>query len=291
MKNKKSALVTLASLILFSIAPAHASVEVSIPKTFRLEKAPLDVAVSRDGRKIFVLTAGEILVYTDRGRLDERIPVGKDIDGIETTKKQNLLYLKSTAEKTVQILRFDIIKEISTVGSPAKGPSDAPVVIVAFSDFQCPYCAKIATLLEGAVEDYPGEVRLVFKHYPLRYHKLAHKAAIASLAAHRQEKFWAFHDMIFQEGTPLTAKKIREIAGKIGLDMDRFDKDIKDPALAAQIKQDKKDGVDAGVTGTPTIFINGRQVRKRSFEDFYNAIDRALKQSKRSKKSAPEKEK
>ena len=131
------------------------------------------------------------------------------------------------------------------------------------------------------LEKYPGEVKLVFKNFPLRNHKFAWQAAIAALAAGKQEKFWEFHDRLFENYNELSDQKIQEIARELNLDIKRFQEDMKDPEIVTVVRQDVRDGGNAGVRGIPTIFINGRQLRNRNLEDFQVAIDNQLKKIKK----------
>jgi protein-disulfide isomerase len=125
-------------------------------------------------------------------------------------------------------------------------------------------------------ERYSKEMKLVFKNFPLRNHKFAWPAAIAALAANRQGKFWELHDQLYENYNRLSDQKIREIAQQVGLDMEKFDKDMKDPELKALVERDFQEGVEVGVRGIPTIFVNGRQLRNRSFQGFQAAIEKEL---------------
>lgn len=119
-------------------------------------------------------------------------------------------------------------------------------------------------------------MKLVFKNFPLRNHKFAWPAAIAALAANKQGKFWELHDQLYENYNRLSDQKIREIAQQVGLDMEKFDKDLKDPKLKAIVERDFQEGARAGVRGIPTIFVNGRQLRNRSFQGFQAAIEKEL---------------
>ena len=131
--------------------------------------------------------------------------------------------------------------------------------------------------LEQVLEKYPNQVKLVFKNFPLRDHKFAMQAAIAALAAEKQGKFWEFHDLFFKDYNHLNEQKIREIAQQLNLDMEKFEKDRKDPQIMAMINRDLSEGNQAGVRGTPTVFINGRLLRNRSMAGFQELIEKALK--------------
>jgi len=127
------------------------------------------------------------------------------------------------------------------------------------------------------LEQYPNEVKLVIKNFPLtRIHKNAMPAAIAALAANQQGKYWEMNSQLFKNYNQLSDEKIDEIAQSLGLDMTQFKKDIENPDLAAQVQRDLQDGVQAGVRGTPTIFINGRLLQQRSLPGFKQMIDEEL---------------
>jgi len=132
-------------------------------------------------------------------------------------------------------------------------------------------------LLEQVLETYPKEVKLAFMNFPLRSHKFARQAAAAALAADRQGKFWEFHDRLFNHYNRLNDEKIREIAADLGLNMDEFEKDTKDPKLLAKINQDVRIGIGVGVKSIPSIFINGRLLKNRNLKGFQSIIEKELK--------------
>jgi protein-disulfide isomerase len=127
------------------------------------------------------------------------------------------------------------------------------------------------------LEKNPDQVKLVFKNFPIRNHKFAMQAAIAALAAEKQGKFWEFHDLLFKNYNHLNEQKVKEIAQQLNLDMEKFEKDRKDPRIRAMINKDLAEGNRAGVRGTPTIFVNGRLLRNRSMGGFQEGIEKALK--------------
>ena len=131
-------------------------------------------------------------------------------------------------------------------------------------------------LLEQVLEQYPTQVKLVFKNFPLRNHNMARPAALAALAAGKQGKFWELHDLLFQNYGALSEPKITELAQQAGLDMERFAADRLLPELAALIDRDLREGSRVGVRGTPSIYVDGRQLNQRSLPGFRAAIDAAL---------------
>ena len=131
-------------------------------------------------------------------------------------------------------------------------------------------------LLDQVLEKNPQTVKIVFKNFPIRSHKFAVKAAVAALAADRQGQFWEFHDELFKNYKKLNEAKIHEIASKLKLDKTKFEKDRKDPLLLEQVQHDINAGINAGVNAVPTVFVNGRKLRKRSLQGFQELIDKEL---------------
>ena len=127
------------------------------------------------------------------------------------------------------------------------------------------------------LDKYPDKVNLVIKHFPLGSHKFARRAAAVALAADRQGKFWECHDKIFENYKIINEAKVQEIAGEIGLDLERLNKDSRDPAIDKLINRDVINGRQSGVRGTPAIFVNGKRLNNRSLAGFQQAIDAALK--------------
>ena len=134
--------------------------------------------------------------------------------------------------------------------------------------------------VEQLLEKYPNDLKVVFKNFPIRTHKFAIQAALAALAAGRQNKFWEFHDELFKNYNLLNDEKVQEIATQLGLDQKKFEKDKKSPVEAARIRQDYEEGLQLGVRGTPTIFINGRKVKNRSLQNMEALINQEIEAAK-----------
>lgn len=149
--------------------------------------------------------------------------------------------------------------KLSIAGAPFKGPADAKVTIVEFSDFQCPYCAKAATEAAAVVQKFPKDVKLVFKQFPLEDHSQAALAAEASLAAQAQGKFWQLHDKMYANFRSINRARIMAWATEVGLDMKRFQADLDSHKYAARVHAEEQEGEIAGVEGTPTFYINGKR--------------------------------
>ena len=170
--------------------------------------------------------------------------------------------------------------DVDLAGAPTQGPDDAVVTIVEFSDFQCPFCNRVTPTLAKIRDTYGDKVRIAFKHMPLSIHPQAPQAHAASEAAHRQGKFWEMHDRIFQNQRDLSIATLEGHARAIGLDMDRYGKDVADAALKKKIDADMDQASDLGVTGTPSFFINGRYLSgAQPFENFKRLIDDAIEKA------------
>lgn len=161
--------------------------------------------------------------------------------------------------------------------SPAKGSDTAKVTIVEFSDYQCPFCGQAEGLVNQVIEAYPKDVRLVFKQFPLTsIHPQAMPASKAALAAGRQGKFWEMHKLIFENQRTLGPEKFKELAEQLQLDVPQFQKDMESPEIAAQIQREMQEAKAADVTGTPTIFVNGKRLMNRSFDGFKQMIEASM---------------
>jgi protein-disulfide isomerase len=166
---------------------------------------------------------------------------------------------------------------VNTAGSPVKGNPEAKLAVVEFSDFQCPFCGRVAPTLQQIESEYGDEVRIVFKHLPLSIHPKAPAAHAAAEAAHRQGKFWEMHDRIFSDQQAMSPEKYLEYAREIGLDMDRFQKDLASAEVKQRIDADTSEATRLGVTGTPGFFVNGRFLSgAQPFPAFKALIDEEL---------------
>ncbi|MET0790370.1 MAG: thioredoxin domain-containing protein [Polyangiaceae bacterium] len=153
----------------------------------------------------------------------------------------------------------DMVKNIELEDSPAKGPAGAPVLIVEFADFECPACGAARPLLDELYKTYEGQMRFVFKNVPLSIHQYAEKAARAGVAAHKQNKFWEMHAVLFDNQQHLEQPNVELLAKSIGLDMPRFLADRDSEAVADFVARDRKQGERLELSSTPTMFINGRK--------------------------------
>lgn len=282
MKRKivRPLLVAIGLFFMFANS-VPAAVETNAVTTLKPSAKPVATTVSADGRWLFVLTGkGTVDIFEAAGTLKDTIKIEGQADGIASSPTGDRLFLSNKSAGTISVVAVSFVQNIETAGAPFKGPENAPVAVAVFSDFQCPYCAKVSSLMDQVLALYPKEVKVVHKSFPLQSHQLALPAAIAALAANRQGKFWEMHDKIFENMSSLTEEKFTEFAKGLGLDMDKFAADSKDPQLRQQVQLDLQNGVNAEVRGTPTIFVNGRRLNERSLEGMKALIDGELRKAK-----------
>jgi protein-disulfide isomerase len=149
--------------------------------------------------------------------------------------------------------------EIATAGHPSRGPANAPVTIVEFADFECPFCGGLFPQLKLIEESYAGKLRVVYRQFPLtNIHSHAQKAAEASLCANEQQRFWEYHDSLFRNQQDLTVEALKRRASDLKLDTAAFNTCLDSGKQADAIRREKAEGSQLGVGGTPTVFINGR---------------------------------
>jgi protein-disulfide isomerase len=276
-------LKTLTILILFISLTMAASVGLAdvdgrILAKLTLKETPLDMSMSKDGRWLYLLTApGDLLIYSSEGRYNGKIEVGRGFDQVEAGAREDQVYLLNRKEKRIQVVEVDYTFDIDTSQSPFKGPADAPVVIVEYTDFQCPYCARLGATLNQMMQLYPGKIKIVYKSFPLSSHKYSWQAATAAVAANEKGKFWEFYKALFDNYNRINDAKLKEIRNLFGLDTPEFDALINSQKIRTRVATDREEGIQLGVQGTPTVFINGKRLNNKRPEGFRAAIDKELK--------------
>ena len=190
------ALVMLAFLL--TAVSVSAEMQVELNKRQPLGKTPLDIAQSvSDGRLFVLLEGGTVQIFSADGQIQERFQAEPDVTTLEVSPDGSRLYLGNAKSNELQFIELSVVYDLPVNNSATKGPADAPVTVTLFDDFQCPYCARLLPTIEKVMQAYPTQVRVVFKHFPLSMHKFARQAAIASIAARNQGKFWPLHDQLF----------------------------------------------------------------------------------------------
>lgn len=247
-------------------------------------------------RRIFlsVVAAGLLgaTVYTDAhadAKFDKQIEAyleterGKEQIGkaMEAYMQERQIRARKQAEEQANAeleRQFKNPVKIEAGNSPAKGPANAKVTIIEFSDFQCPYCSRGKETMEQVLAAYPNDVKVVFKNLPLPFHQQAVPAAKAALAAGKQGKFWEMHDKLFDNQQKLSPAYYDEAAKELGLDLDKFKKDMASPEIEKQIEEDKALAAKNEIQGTPGFFVNGVAVKGAyPLDHFKMIIDRWLK--------------
>ncbi len=277
--QRKIFLATLLTLsLILPVQSSLAEMEWQTTKQFNLPDIPLDMEFSKDGQWLYLLTEkGQLLVYDRMGEFRGNIEVDQGFDALEPGPYGTEVYLLSSTSKRVQVIEITHSHNIDINQSPYKGTADAPVVIVEYTDFQCPYCAKLVDIYEELMKTYPQKLKIVYKSFPLSNHKYAYRAATVAMAAHRKGRFWEFHDRLFEHHKDLDDDKIDALRKEFGFDTSEFNALIADPQIRAQVARDRSQGQRMGVRGTPTVFINGKQLKDKRLEGFKAAIDKELK--------------
>ena len=233
-------------------------------------------------------TDDEIKVLYDKTKASGRpLPpieqVREDITKFLTARKSQDLQqafmtsLKSASKVEMKLPALVVPKvEVAAVG-PMKGDPKAPVTIVEFSDFECPFCSRAEASVKQVMEVYKGKVRLYFRDFPLPFHSKAQKAAESALCAGEQNKYWEMNETLFANQQALDVPQLKEHAKKLSLDGKKFAECLDSGRMASKVAESKKAGEAVGVTGTPAFFINGRMISgAQPFEKFKEMIDSEL---------------
>ncbi len=168
------------------------------------------------------------------------------------------------------------VHDIPVDHSPVRGPKNAPVTITEFVDFQCPFCARFHSPILEVLEAYPDKVNFVLKNFPLSFHPEGVPAAKAAFAAGEQGKYWEMVDLILKDNSNLGEARYQELAKQLGLNMDKFNKDMQDTKWDSMIEADMTLGSKVDVRGTPTFYINGRKTTARDLNGWKREIENIL---------------
>ncbi|WP_417915430.1 DsbA family protein [Candidatus Electronema sp. JM] len=250
----------------------------TVMQAWKTDAKPVSFVQTLDGRMVFILgDDSKVHLYSAEGQKLGVIPADAGTIAIDIAPRGEMLYLmdKSGAYKAMDI---SFAKDIDLSGSPFKGNENAPVSLVVFSDFQCPFCSKVHPILEEVMKKNADKVKIVFKHMPLNMHAQAEPAAKAAIAAQEQGKFWEMHDALFAAANNggLSTEAIEKAATAIGLNMEKFKADLNSPATQEKLSKDMSAARLAEVNGTPTLFVNGRRVNVGGPEGIQKMIDQEL---------------
>ena len=206
-----------------------------------------------------------------------RAPI-RDLLQRQRTEDARSAFLDRLKAKTTVAVRLDPPRQDVKAGNgQVRGPATAPVEIIEFSDFQCPFCRRAFSTVQQVLQTYGDKVRLVYRHFPLPNHPNARPAAEAAACAAEQGKFWQYHDRLFTT-TKLDDDQLKKDAADLGLDAAKFNACVDSHKYKAEVDADIAAGEAAGVTGTPAFFINGRLINgAMPFDAFKQMIDEELK--------------
>jgi protein-disulfide isomerase len=208
---------------------------------------------------------------------DGQKALGKTVEDYFQSRQAEMVKEREQKEKAEFEDQFKNPVKIEAGNAPVKGNPSAKITIIEFSDFQCPYCKRGYETMEKVLEAYPNDVKVAFKQLPLDFHKEATPAAKASLAAHKQGKFWEYHAELFKNQGKLGSAYYDELAKTLGLNVDKFKKDKASPEIEKQVKEDAALGAQHGIQGTPGFFVNGIAVKGAyPVEHFKMIIDKLL---------------
>jgi protein-disulfide isomerase len=187
--------------------------------------------------------------------------------------------LRSQAKIVDRLQAPPIVRvEVPVDGAPVRGPAEAPVTLVEFSDFHCPFCKQVQATLRQILDRYPGKVKLVYRDFPIdSLHPQARRAAEAARCAQDQGKFWEYHDLLFAGPARAAPEELERYAGQVGLDLAAFERCLSDNVHRAAVQRDLDEGTRLGVTGTPAFFINGRPLSgAQPLEAFVRVMEEEL---------------
>ncbi len=217
------------------------------------------------------------VIDEEMARADKLLAAGTKRDGLYAKLIEEGLKTAPQAAQG-QAQAEPAVQNIEVGNAPSRGPKNAPVTIVAYSDFECPFCSRVVPTLKQLEEEYKGKIRVAFKHQPLNFHQNAKPAAMASMAAHEQGKFWEYHDKLFANQRALDRVSLERYAEELKLDMGKFKAAMDSNKYDAQISADMAEATRVGVNGTPSFFINGRSlVGAQPVDAFKRVIDEELK--------------
>ncbi|MQA28248.1 MAG: thioredoxin domain-containing protein [Luteitalea sp.] len=206
-----------------------------------------------------------------------RVPIRNMLieERMDVAREKFLVTLK--ARTPVSISLEPPRQKVADAGHASKGPDTAPIVMVEFSDYQCPFCQRANPTVEQVLKTYGDKIRFVYRHYPLANHPDARPAAEAAACAQEQDKFWPYHDQLFANVSRLSAQDLKDHASAAGLDSVQFASCVDSRRFKSRVDADVAEAEEAGVTGTPAFFINGRPLEgAQPFEAFQRIIDEEL---------------
>ncbi|MCQ2092329.1 MAG: thioredoxin domain-containing protein [Fibrobacter sp.] len=217
--------------------------------------------------------------FNQQARIDQ---LEKKVAELESNVEAVAYILEKRAGMSIEDAKKEMeeankVWDIPVDESPVFGPENAKLTIVEFTEFQCPYCSRIAPVVKELMEKYPNDIKFVYKNFPLSFHPNARPAAAAAIAAQKQGKFWEYRYALAPHSSRLGDSIYVEVAKQVGLDIDQFNKDrVLDDAMNARIQKDFDLGAKVGVQGTPNFYINGKRQDRFSPD----LVEKLLKEAK-----------
>jgi protein-disulfide isomerase len=206
-----------------------------------------------------------------------RTPIRSLLLNERTIDARDTLISALKAKTTIAVLLEPPRQTVATAGHAGKGSASAPIELVEFSDFQCPFCQRANPTVDQVLKTYGDRIHFVYRHYPLPNHPNARPAAEAAACANEQGKFWNYHDRLFASASQLSDADLKNHAAALGLDTAAFNSCVDTHAKKAEVDKDIREAEEVGVTGTPAFFINGRSLEgAQPFEAFKQVIDEEL---------------
>jgi protein-disulfide isomerase len=211
-----------------------------------------------------------------------RAPIRAYLTQERTQNARRVLLDRLKGKTSVKLMLEPPRLAVKAANAPARGPAGAPVEVIEFSDFQCPFCLRAAPTVKQVLDTYGDRIHFVYRNYPLPNHPNARPAAEAAQCANEQGKFWPYHDRLFAEPGKLGDADLRGAAAALGLDSARFNACVDSRKYKDVVDADLRAGEEAGVSGTPAFFINGRPLSgAQPFSEFKRVIDEELERTRR----------
>jgi protein-disulfide isomerase len=216
----------------------------------------------------------------DEGAMRENLRAHLQQQKLFARRQEFVQALRSQSKVVVRLKAPPVVRvAVSTAGAPIRGAAEAPVTLVEFSDFHCPFCSRAQGTLKQVLERYPGKVKLVYRDFPLdSLHPQARQAAEAARCANDQGKFWDYHDVLYTNSPRGGPDDLRRYAEQVGLDVAKFQQCVASGVHKAGVQKDVEEGSRLGVTGTPAFFVNGRPLEgAQPVEAFVRVIEEELR--------------
>jgi protein-disulfide isomerase len=252
---------------------------ITVQKLLDIEVTPKVGLVAEEEVEQFYQTNKGRLGTADEMELREQIRAGLQSQKISSQREVFVQSLRKNATVVVNLQPPPVVRiAVSTDGAPVRGAANAPVTIVEFTDFHCPFCKTVIPTLQELATKYGDKVKLVFRDLPIdQLHPGARKAHEAARCADEQGKFWAYHDVLFDKAPRTSAEDLKAYARQVGLDLAKFDQCVASGKPAAMVQRDIDEGARLGIRGTPVFFINGELfMGAQPLENFARVIDREL---------------